>query len=162
MVQKVEMLKDLTHIIWLSDKPVIITVGREVDFNELGDIIKPQLDNDFTLNVNVMYHKFWDFDGSVPPPLDNDGTPPDNDGSNVTIPINYAEYDYLYDSWIKYVNGVKIMDKPVHTFSESGLYKITLTGIYIKGYGYVERAETASRLLKVISAPLPPDNDGQP
>ncbi|RJP61485.1 MAG: hypothetical protein C4541_01755 [Candidatus Auribacter fodinae] len=163
LVQKLEVIQDLRHIVWMNDEPVVIPAGKEIHFNRLGDVILPikNENEDGTVEFYpVLYQKNWDFDAMVPPlpPVE-----PDNSGAVMppVVPVKYVEYNYNYDSRIKYMDGEKLMDDPVFTFEKPGFYEITITVSYIDQYGYIKKTETAQRGIRVVEIVVEdPDNDG--
>ncbi len=182
-VEKVKVLQDLRHVIWMSHKPIVVKVGQKVDFNKIGGFVKPiycasdcEFDNGVSVNCLsiIVRQKYWDFDLRVSPrivPVDpelidpdndviiieNDGIVLDNDGVIDGIirwvPVVFVEYDYTHDS------RNKCMDLPVHVYRRPGLYRVTLTGAYADRLGFVKKMESASRIIKVVPRDIFPIDD---
>ena len=157
VVEKIVMLQDLRHIIWMNNRPLFFRVGEEIDFNKIGEIIRPitlsEASNDSTTELFI-YQKNWDFDKKLYPMplLDNEGAAEgDNDVIQCVVPIDFTSYEYKYDSRIKCAdNDTKCPDNPVYKYREPGIYKITITCTVIDTMGFVKKIETASRLIQIF------------
>lgn len=184
-VDKMRVLDDLRHIIWMSTKPLVVKVGDEVNFNEIGGIKVPLVDAgsatddtaDLSPDTSVVLQRYWDFDTKIRPiPIPIPGIPPvevDNaeaipvelDNAEAVevlkcVPVEFITYDYLDDSRIVSI----LPHNPIFVYATPGMYKITLTGAYADANGFVRKMESASRLLKVVpqdTTPVePPENEG--
>lgn len=179
-VKEAVVMADLRKVVWMRDDPLTFTVGEKVNFNKIGGLMRLrtyETDNDGygplpNLPYNTVYQKYWDFDLKVKPmpmPVDNDSIiPADNDGTVISdndgmpdndsivpaiVPVEYVDYDFMYDSRIKI--AITVFPPPyipIHVFDEPGMYKITLTGVKADSRGVAQRVQSASRLIRVVPA----------
>lgn len=116
-VEKLKVIEDLRHIIWMKEEPLVFRVGEKINFNKIGDIkwrgfaVNPsdissltaddgaetisedlcaiQIDNEGA--CLPVLQKYWDFDTKIAPLLEPlpepNPLPADNEGIIIDQPI---------------------------------------------------------------------------
>lgn len=153
-VTAVRPIQDLRHILWMSNKPLVFKVGEKVEFNKIGDVIRPvpiqvgsadndtPVDNDSLVDNDsskiFVYQKYWDFDDKLYPrilpipmvfcSLDNDSLVEACNESCVVRPLP------IRCSRVKFINYDYMYDSRIKTAGikciDNPTFEFTKPGFY--------------------------------